>query len=222
MFKPVLVGSFLGESTAASIASSRPISLRYQLDSQRLSLAHFASLSCGLATQLTIVTLAQACAFSSASFCKFNQPQNRLDSSCWKPSVLAEYNLYCFATVLLKIIIKELFDFFFFQSINALNHCWLHIMRKEWHKVTYTPHHKLSWFSLICDKQTELSECASWPMCQTTCCGRKQTERSKCAQWPMCNQQNKPPVETSSSTEDKLEEIIVSIDQVELTYDFST
>ena len=106
------------------------------------------------------VTLAQACAFSSVSFCKFNKPQNRLDSSCWKPSVLAEYNLYCFATVLLKIIIKELFDFFFFQSINALNHCWLHIMRKEWHKVTYTPHHKLSWFSLICDKQTELSECA--------------------------------------------------------------
>ena len=38
----------------------------------------------------------------------------------------------------------------------------------------------------------------------------------------MCNQQNKPPVETSSSTEDKLEEIIVSIDQVELTYDFPT
>ena len=37
----------------------------------------------------------------------------------------------------------------------------------------------------------------------------------------MCNQRNKPPVETSS-TEDKLEEIIVSIDQVELTYDFST
>lgn len=64
-------------------------------------------------------------------------------------------------------------------------------MWKEQHKVTYRPKHNLTQFSLICDYQTELS---------------------KCGQWPMCKQQNKPPVETSSLTEDKQEEIIVSID----------
>ena len=36
------------------------------------------------------------------------------------------------------------------------------------------------------------------------------------------NQQNQPTVDISSLTEDKLEEIIVAIDEVELTYDFST
>ena len=39
-----------------------------QFDSRRLLVAHFASLSCGSATQLTIATLAQARAFSSAKF----------------------------------------------------------------------------------------------------------------------------------------------------------
>ena len=29
--------------------------------------------------------------------------------------------------------------------------------------MTYTPNHELSRFSLFCDKQTELSECARWP-----------------------------------------------------------
>ena len=31
-------------------------------------------------------------------------------------------------------------------------------MQKEQHKVTYRPNHELSRFSLICDKQTELSD----------------------------------------------------------------
>ena len=55
--------------------------------------AHFASLSCGSATQLAIATLSQARAFSSASFYEFHNPQEQLDSSCWKPSVFGEYNL---------------------------------------------------------------------------------------------------------------------------------
>ena len=54
-------------------------------------------LSCGSATQLTFVTLAQARAFSPASFCAFHNPLERLDSSCWKRSVFGKYNLYCFA-----------------------------------------------------------------------------------------------------------------------------
>ena len=37
-----------------------------------------------------------------------------------------------------------------------------------------------------CDEQTELSECARWPMCRTTHRGRKQTKLSNCAPWPMC------------------------------------
>ena len=52
-------------------------------------------------------------------------------------------------------------------------------MRKKRHKTTYKPNHELSRFALICDKQTELSECARWPVCQTTHCSRKQTELSK-------------------------------------------
>ena len=59
-------------------------------------------------------------------------------------------------------------------------------MRKGRHKTTYKPNHELSRFALICDKQTKLSECTGWPMCQTTYCSRKQTELSKCTRWPMC------------------------------------
>ena len=55
-------------------ARSRPISLRYQFDLRRLLVAHFASLSCGSAAQLTIATLAQARAFSWASSFRISQP----------------------------------------------------------------------------------------------------------------------------------------------------
>ena len=59
-------------------------------------------------------------------------------------------------------------------------------MQKGQHKTTHKLNHELSQFALICDKQTKLSECAQWPVCQTTHCYRKQTELSKCARWPMC------------------------------------
>ena len=59
-------------------------------------------------------------------------------------------------------------------------------MHKEQHKTTYKLNYELSRFALICDKQTELSECAPWPVCQMTHCGRKQTELYKCTWWPMC------------------------------------
>ena len=48
-----------------------------EFDSRCLLVKHFSLLSCGSATQLTISTLAQARAFSSASFCEFYNPQAR-------------------------------------------------------------------------------------------------------------------------------------------------
>ena len=92
--------------TAARVASSRPVSLRYQFDSRRLLVKHFSSLSGGSATQLTISMVAQARAFSSASFSEFHNPQSSLRCN----------NLYCFATVFLE----ECCSFFFFQNIIDL------------------------------------------------------------------------------------------------------
>ena len=72
----------------ASVARSRPISLRYQFDSRRLLVAHFASLSCGSATQLAIATLTQARAFSSASFYEFHNPQDSVGNLLWLVSII--------------------------------------------------------------------------------------------------------------------------------------
>ena len=121
--------------------------------SSTLVVVHFALLSCGSATQLTFVTLAQARAFSPASFCPFHNSLEWLDSSCWKPSVFGKYNLYSFA---LPWNLRSC-SVFFFQSIIDLKKL---LIRKERQKVTYRPNHELSRFSLIYDKQTEVSESA--------------------------------------------------------------
>ena len=75
--------------------------------------------------------------------------------------------------------------FFFRVCACMLSFSPSNILQELFYKTTYKPNHDLSRIALICDEQTKLSECARWPVCQTTYYGRKQSELSKCARWPM-------------------------------------
>ena len=66
-----------------------------QFDSRRLLVAHFASLSCGSATQLTIATLAQARAFSSAKFTTHWNDLTIRVRECWV-SIICTALLPCY------------------------------------------------------------------------------------------------------------------------------
>ena len=106
--------TFLSVVIAVSVASSRPISLRYQFDSRRLLVAHFVSFSCGSATQLSIATVARA--FSSAPFANFTTHNS--DLTIRVGNLLCMVSITC--TVLLPFFFKEFYGLFFFESIFDL------------------------------------------------------------------------------------------------------
>ena len=76
--------------------------------------------------------------------------------------------------------LKELFDLFFLKHMQ--------IMRKERHTNDLQTESRVEPIALICDKtiETELSECALWPVCQTTNRSCRENELNECARWSMC------------------------------------